>query len=228
MGRADALKPSPHKGGHPPLSRAELPVDTVSLARYLIGKILVREMAEGVASGLVETEAYVVGDAAGHAYRGMTPRNRSLFLERGHTYVYLVYGSAYMLNVSSEIAGMGLGSSSGRLSRATAYRSCSEIVKLNGFATWREAQEDSPRHCGLILGSMGSIFAEKALYGSDAVITNPTKSGRASGSASRGMRTGSCDFIFGAVRSSAVQDEPEHPSRSAPGSGERSSGRTKV
>ena len=42
--------------GHPPLPRAELPVDTVSLARYLIGKILVREMAEGVASGrIVET-----------------------------------------------------------------------------------------------------------------------------------------------------------------------------
>ena len=51
MGRAVALKPSRHKGGHPPLSRAELPVDTVSLARYLIGKILVREMAEGAASG---------------------------------------------------------------------------------------------------------------------------------------------------------------------------------
>jgi 3-methyladenine DNA glycosylase Mpg len=63
-------------------------------------------MAEGVASGrIVETEAYVVGDAAGHAYRGMTPRNRSLFLERGHGYVYLVYGTAYMLNVSSEDSG---------------------------------------------------------------------------------------------------------------------------
>src|SRR5215467_3959334 len=110
MGRADALKPSPHKGGYPPLNRAELPVDTLALARYLIGKMLVRELAEGVASGrIVETEAYVVGDAAGHAYRGMTPRNRSLFLERGHAYVYLAYGRAYMLNVSSETAGDGAG-----------------------------------------------------------------------------------------------------------------------
>jgi DNA-3-methyladenine glycosylase len=110
MGRADALKPGRREGGHPPLPRAELPVDTVSLARYLIGKMLVREVAEGVASGrIVETEAYDVGDAAGHAYRGMTPRNRSLFLERGHAYVSLVYGSAYMLNVSSEIAGVGAG-----------------------------------------------------------------------------------------------------------------------
>src|SRR5271170_7870252 len=104
------MKPNRHKGGHPPLSRAELPVDTVLLARYLIGKILVREMAEGVASGrIVETEAYVVGDAAGHAYRGITPRNRSLFLEPGHAYVYLAYGTSYMLNVSSETSGVGAG-----------------------------------------------------------------------------------------------------------------------
>ena len=110
MGRADALKLSRHEGSHPPLSRAELPVDTVSLARYLIGKILVREMPEGVASGrIVETEAYVLGDAAGHAYRGMTPRNRSLFLERGHAYIYFAYGSSYMLNVSSEMPGIGAG-----------------------------------------------------------------------------------------------------------------------
>ena len=110
MGRADALKPGRRQGGHPPLPRAELPVDTVSLARYLIGKILVREMAEGVVSGrIVETEAYVVGDAAGHAYRAMTPRNRSLFLEPGHAYIYLAYGNSYMLNVSSEMPGIGAG-----------------------------------------------------------------------------------------------------------------------
>ena len=110
MGRADALKPSRHKGGHPPLSRGELSADTVALARYLIGKMVVREMEAGVVSGrIVETEAYVVGDAAGHTYRGMTPRNRSLFLERGHAYVYLAYGTAYMLNVSSETAGVGAG-----------------------------------------------------------------------------------------------------------------------
>jgi DNA-3-methyladenine glycosylase len=93
-----------------PLARSELPIDTASLARYLIGKVLVRELPEGVASGrVVETEAYVVGDAAGHAYRGMTPRNRSLFLERGHAYVYVAYGVSSMLNVSSEKAGIGAG-----------------------------------------------------------------------------------------------------------------------
>jgi DNA-3-methyladenine glycosylase len=93
-----------------PLARLELPIDTVSLARYLIGTVLVRELPEGVASGrIVETEAYVVGDAAGHAYRGIAPRNRSLFLERGHAYIYVAYGISYLLNVSSETQGIGAG-----------------------------------------------------------------------------------------------------------------------
>ena len=96
--------------GHTPLARAELPVDTAALARFLIGKLLVRELPEGAAIGrIVETEAYVIGDAAGHAYGGMTPRNRSLFLERGHAYVYLAYGVSWMLNVSSETPGIGAG-----------------------------------------------------------------------------------------------------------------------
>jgi DNA-3-methyladenine glycosylase len=92
------------------LERAKMPVDTAELARFLIGKMLVRVLAEGVVAGrIVETEAYDIGDPAGHAYRGMTPRNRALFLERGHAYVYLAYGVSFMLNVSSETAGVGAG-----------------------------------------------------------------------------------------------------------------------
>jgi DNA-3-methyladenine glycosylase len=92
------------------LRRAELPADSVELARYLIGKVVVHDTDDGRLSGrIVETEAYPPGDSAGHAFRGETRRNRTLFLRRGHAYVYFTYGSSFMLNVTSETAGVGAG-----------------------------------------------------------------------------------------------------------------------
>jgi DNA-3-methyladenine glycosylase len=80
------------------------------MARFLIGKILVRDHPAGRTSGrIVETEAYPPGDAAGHAFRGETSARRSLFLRPGHGYVYMAYGSSYCFNVSSEPAGIGAG-----------------------------------------------------------------------------------------------------------------------
>ncbi len=92
------------------LRREELPVATEALARYLIGKVLVHEVDAGRLSGrIVETEAYPPGDASGHAFRGPTPGTRSLYLAPGHAYVYFIYGRYYLLNVSSEPAGVGAG-----------------------------------------------------------------------------------------------------------------------
>lgn len=83
---------------------------SAALARFLIGKTLVRETAAGrIAGRIVETEAYLPHDAACHAFGGPTPRNRALFLRHGHAYVYFIYGSHFMLNVSSEKAGVGAG-----------------------------------------------------------------------------------------------------------------------
>jgi DNA-3-methyladenine glycosylase len=93
-----------------PLLRSAAPESTVELARFLLGKLLVRDLKDGRVLGrIVETEAYLVGDPACHAYRGMTPRTRSLFKEAGHAYVYLCYGTSFMLNVSSEPRGTGAG-----------------------------------------------------------------------------------------------------------------------
>ena len=90
------------------LGRAELPADTVALARYLIGTALVHDTAAGRLAGrIIETEAYLVGDAASHAFRGATRRNRSMFLDRGFAYVYIAYGSWPVLNVVSEGPGIG-------------------------------------------------------------------------------------------------------------------------
>ncbi|WP_206994978.1 DNA-3-methyladenine glycosylase [Trinickia mobilis] len=91
-----------------PLSRDELPVDTVELARWMVGKCLVHDTPQGRVSGrLVETEAYPVGDSTSYAYRGLKPYNGALFRARGHAYVRLVYGASYTINMSSEEEGVG-------------------------------------------------------------------------------------------------------------------------
>ena len=92
------------------LRRADLPVGTMELAQYLIGKTLVHTLATARLSGvIVETEAYPPGDAAGHAFRGKTRGNQSLFLGPGYCYVYFTYGSSFMVNVTSEELGIGAG-----------------------------------------------------------------------------------------------------------------------
>ena len=93
-----------------PLERAELPADAVALARFLIGKTLTHDRPEGRTRGrIVETEAYPPGDPAAHSFVGPTARNRSLFRERGHCYVYLGYGVSWLANVSAEGEGTGAG-----------------------------------------------------------------------------------------------------------------------
>ena len=92
------------------LSRARLPIDTTELARFLIGKTIVRTIGRRRMSGrIVETEAYPPGDSSGYGYRGETARNRVMFLGRGFAHVYFIYGVSYTLNVTSEKPGVGAG-----------------------------------------------------------------------------------------------------------------------
>ncbi|MBV9886560.1 MAG: DNA-3-methyladenine glycosylase, partial [Acidobacteria bacterium] len=106
----DSRAPGSTKAAIRRLRRSELPVGTVALARYLIGKIVVRDLHDlRMAGRIVETEAYPPEDPAAHHYRGPTPRNQSMFLQRGHAYVYFSYGNHFMLNVSAEKPGIGGG-----------------------------------------------------------------------------------------------------------------------
>jgi DNA-3-methyladenine glycosylase len=103
----EPLKTSSEKFAIRRLRRSDLPADTVKLARFLIGKVIVHDLPAGRLSGrIVETEAYPPGDPAGHHFRGPTPRIRSMYLAPGHVYVFFNYGAHFMLNVVSEPAGI--------------------------------------------------------------------------------------------------------------------------
>lgn len=103
--------PAPNSSSEPPherLGRANLPSDTLALARFLIGKLLIHRIDGAVLAGrIVETEAYGIDDPASHAFRGPTRRNRAMFEQHAHAYVYLIYGTSYCLNVSAEGRGIG-------------------------------------------------------------------------------------------------------------------------
>jgi DNA-3-methyladenine glycosylase len=76
--------------------------NVVSIARELLGKIVVTSFDGNITSGrIVETEAYVaLTDKASHSFGGRrTARNDHMYAAPGTAYVYICYGMHQMFNI---------------------------------------------------------------------------------------------------------------------------------
>jgi len=135
--------------------------DTVGIARWLLGKALVRTRGATARSLLItEVEAYdSEQDLACHASRGRTPRTETLYRAGGIWYVYFVYGMHHMLNLVTGPEGhpaavliRGLDSirGPGRITRALKIGR-----NLNGIGATPEA--------GLHLEDRGIDFARRSI-----------------------------------------------------------------
>jgi DNA-3-methyladenine glycosylase len=123
--------------------------DSLVVAPELIGATLVRRGPEGTIGGvIVEVEAYRgPDDPASHAYRGETPRTRSMFGPPGRAYVYFIYGMHHCVNIVTGPAGTG---------QAVLVRALAPSV---GLARWREFRPDAP----LERAGAGPALAARAL-----------------------------------------------------------------
>ena len=95
------------RGAERPLARDFFARPADSVARDLIGKVLIRELdGTHIRLGVTETEAYLgPHDLACHAAKGRTRRTEVMFGPPGHLYMYLIYGMHWMLNIVVEEEG---------------------------------------------------------------------------------------------------------------------------
>jgi DNA-3-methyladenine glycosylase len=104
---ASPVRQAGWKGRLRPLPRSFYEPSAEAVSPKLLGHWLVRNTAAGPCGGpIVETEAYLAGDPACHAFNGPTARNRVMWGPPGHGYVYFIYGNHWCFNVVCQPAGM--------------------------------------------------------------------------------------------------------------------------
>jgi DNA-3-methyladenine glycosylase len=130
-----------------PLPRAFYNRPTETVARELLGKLLVHRVEDALRIGrIVETEAYLgPHDLAAHSARGRTTRTEVMFGPPGYAYVYLIYGIHNCLNVVTGPEGQA---------SAVLIRALEPIQNTEG----------STKGPGLLCRAMG---VDRSLYGHD-------------------------------------------------------------
>ncbi len=143
-----------------PLPRKFYLLDSVTVSKMLLGKIIVRKIGKRILRAkIVETEAYIgESDPASHAYQKITERNKVMYDIGGLAYVYFIYGNYFCFNVVSERKGIG---------NATLIRAAEP---LEGINTMRKLRGMVKNDFELTNGPAKLCLAlniNKKLYGSD-------------------------------------------------------------
>jgi len=156
--------------------------DTVTVAKSLLGKRLVRKIDKKEISGIIiETEAYTHrDDPASHAFGKITERNKAMFGEVGRAYVYFTYGMHYCFNVVAKNPKVDAGAV---LIRAISPEKGIQIMQknrntnnlknlVNGPAKLTQALCISKEHYGLDLTKNSELFITDAINTKKKIISS--------------------------------------------------------
>jgi DNA-3-methyladenine glycosylase len=137
---------------------------TSVVARELLGKVLVRRIKRRTLAGrIVETEAYTSDDPASHAFRGRTDRNRALFGEVGHAYIYQTHGLHFCLNVVAK---------KGKPAGGVLIRALEPLAGIDLMRRFRG--QSGPRRLASGPGNLSrALRVDRRLYGADLTKEGP-------------------------------------------------------
>jgi DNA-3-methyladenine glycosylase len=157
--------------------------DTVTVAKNLLGKRIVRKIGGQKMTGIItETEAYShKDDSASHAFRKITERNKVMFGDVGMAYVYFTYGMHYCFNVVAKHPKIKAGAV---LIRAIEPEEGVKIMQknrkiknlknlTNGPAKLTQALEITKEQYGVDLTTNSKLFIVDGIKKSKEIFANP-------------------------------------------------------
>jgi DNA-3-methyladenine glycosylase len=141
--------------------------DTLTVARELLGQILVRETDEGIVRGsIVETEGYLgLRDDAAHSYKGKSDRVRVQYGPAGAAYIYMIYGMYHCLNITTGPEGVP---------EVVLIRALEPVSGI-GLMAKRRGTEKLPQLCSGPGKLCRAMAVDKALYGADLCSDGPLR-----------------------------------------------------
>lgn len=147
--------------------------DTVTVAKNLLGKKIIRKIGRSEISGIItETEAYKhKDDPASHAYRRITDRNKVMFGDVGIAYVYFTYGMYYCFNVVARNPKVSAGAVLIRaiepekgIKKMQKNRNRKDLKNLtNGPAKLTQALEITKEHYGVDLTKDSKLYITEGI-----------------------------------------------------------------